>query len=106
MAFEDPKPASGGQDASALSAQEWIDALDRAKEMGSFQPMSSYGGDEGFRELSSGVSSHANTLDRSNELSGGRNALVKNQGPNDSDSTKAKKRFSRRHSKNGLSAVF
>ena len=73
-----------------------------------------YSAEDAFRDLSSGFSSHANTLDRSSDLHNesinhshppGRNTLVKHQG-NDSDSVKGKKRFSRRHSKNGLAAVF
>ncbi|PGH02847.1 AGC/PDK1 protein kinase [Polytolypa hystricis UAMH7299] len=114
--FEDSKLASASDPtSSALSTQEWMDALDRAKEVASFQSDSNSGmTDDAFRDLSSGVSSHANTLDRSNEFSvnvnqppGGRHMLVKQQqGGGDSESVKAKKRFSRRHSKNGLSAVF
>ncbi|EEP82387.1 3-phosphoinositide-dependent protein kinase 1 [Uncinocarpus reesii 1704] len=105
LVFEETKSSATEGNTSALSTQEWVETLDRSKEMGALNPATgSYLGDEGFRDLSSGVSSHANTLDRSEEISGGR--LVKNQNPGDSDSVKAKKRFSRRHSKNGLSAVF
>ncbi|WEW54957.1 serine/threonine protein kinase [Emydomyces testavorans] len=105
--FEETKSSAADTNTSALSTQEWIETLDRSKEMGTLNPATgSYMGDEGFRDLSSDVSSHANTLDRSAEISGGRGTLVKSQGPADSDSVKAKKRFSRRHSKNGLSAVF
>ena len=75
-----------------------------------------YSAEDAFRDISSGFSSHANTLDRTSDLQGentnhghghssGRNHLVKHQAT-DSDSTKGKKRFSRRHSKNGLAAVF
>ncbi|KAL4870960.1 hypothetical protein BDV12DRAFT_40963 [Aspergillus spectabilis] len=111
--FEDPKPSSSNIGTTALSAQEWLDTLDRAREMALFQQTSgSYSADEAFRDLSSGFTSHANTLDRASETPqeappppSGRTTLVKNQG-NDSDSVKGKKRFSRRHSKNGLSAVF
>lgn len=76
------------------------------------QSVGPYSADDAFRDLSSGFSSHANTLDRSSELQtennappSGRNHLVKHQGP-DSESAKGKKRFSKRHSKNGLAAVF
>lgn len=80
-----------------------------------------YSAEEAFRDISSGFSSHANTLDRTSDIqqnentnhnqnhshghSSGRNHLVKHQAT-DSESTKGKKRFSRRHSKNGLAAVF
>ncbi|KAL2818838.1 kinase-like domain-containing protein [Aspergillus granulosus] len=109
--FEDPKPSSSNIGSTAMSAQEWLDTLDRAREMALAQQSNGpYSGDEAFRDLSSGLSSHANTLDRGSEpphepAPSGRATLVKHQG-NDSDSVKGKKRFSRRHSKNGLAAVF
>ncbi|KAE8148127.1 kinase-like domain-containing protein [Aspergillus avenaceus] len=108
--FEDPKPQSSSGNTTALSAQEWVDALDRAREMALFQQSNgSYSADEAFHNISSELSSHANTLDRNSEVHHenppGRATLVKHQ-PTDSDSVKGKKRFSRRHSKNGLAAVF
>ncbi|OOF90049.1 hypothetical protein ASPCADRAFT_212249 [Aspergillus carbonarius ITEM 5010] len=108
--FEDPKPSSGNIGTSALSVQEWIDSLDRAREMALFQQGNGSYSDDAFRDLSSGLSSHANTLDRSSELHNesappGRATLVKHQNT-DTESVKGKKRFSRRHSKNGLAAVF
>lgn len=112
--FEEPtKPSASDTGTSALSTQEWIDTLDRAKEMAAFQSNSSCSADEAFRDLSSGVSSHANTLNHADDVSpnsstapGGRATLIKHQGGGDTESVKAKKRFSRRHSKNGLAAVF
>ncbi|PTU16863.1 hypothetical protein P175DRAFT_0512731 [Aspergillus ochraceoroseus IBT 24754] len=89
---------------------EWLDTLDRAREMAlALQSSGPYSADEAFRDISSGLSSHANTLDQSSDTvhdgSSGRATLVKHHA-NDSDSIKGKKRFSRRHSKNGLAAVF
>ncbi|GKZ20385.1 pkb-activating kinase-like protein [Aspergillus brasiliensis] len=108
--FEDPKPSSGNVGATALSAQEWLDSLDRAREMALSQQGNGSYSDDAFRDLSSGLSSHANTLDRSSEIQNesapaGRATLVKHQNT-DTESVKGKKRFSRRHSKNGLAAVF
>ncbi|KAJ0423761.1 kinase-like domain-containing protein [Aspergillus carlsbadensis] len=109
--FEDPKPSSSNIGTTAMSTQEWLDTLDRAREMALAQQSNGpYSGDETFRDLSSGLSSQANTLDRGSDAPheptpSGRATLVKHQG-NDSDSVKGKKRFSRRHSKNGLAAVF
>lgn len=108
--FEDPKPSSSNVGVTALSTQEWLDTLDRARELAASQNNGSYSADETFRDLSSGLSSHANTLDRGSALLAegaphGRSTLVKNH-PADSESSKGKKRFSRRHSRNGLSAVF
>lgn len=72
------------------------------------QQSSAYSGDE-YRDLSSGFSSQANTLDHSSDLQtevqpSVRATLQKNTG--DNESLKGKKRFSKRHSKNGLAAVF
>ncbi|KAE8318403.1 kinase-like domain-containing protein [Aspergillus transmontanensis] len=108
--FEDPKPSSSNAGATAANSQEWVDSLDRAREMALAQQANgTYSADEAFRDISSELSSHANTLDRSSEVHHenppGRATLVKHQ-PTDSDSVKGKKRFSRRHSKNGLAAVF
>ena len=70
--------------------------------------------DDAFRDhLSSGFPSPANTLDRTSDMQkddrgpppSGRNHLVKHPAT-DSESTKGRKRFSKRHSKNGLAAVF
>jgi 3-phosphoinositide dependent protein kinase-1 len=74
------------------------------------QQSNSYSADD-YRDLSSAFSSQANTIDHSSEFqselaSAGRTTLHKNPA-NDSDSMKGKKnRFSKRHSKNGLAAVF
>ncbi|KAL4980712.1 kinase-like domain-containing protein [Aspergillus desertorum] len=109
--FEDPKPSSSSAGTTAISAQDWLDTLDRAREMALAQQQNGqYSADDAFRDLSSGFSSPANTLDRAAESTQeaapqGRATLVKHQG-NDSESIKGRKRFSRRHSKNGLAAVF
>ncbi|EFE38658.1 hypothetical protein TRV_06647 [Trichophyton verrucosum HKI 0517] len=108
--FEETKPNSDAA-ASKLATQEWLEVLDRAKELASvYSTPNSYTGDDGFRDLSSGVSSHANTLNHADDSptgqypqSSGRNALSK---PSPEGDSKSKKRFSRRHSRNGLSAVF
>ncbi|EEA27402.1 serine/threonine protein kinase [Talaromyces marneffei ATCC 18224] len=106
--FEEPKPGSSSVPSSANSIQEWIDTLDRAKELAMSQQSNAYSGDE-YRDLSSEFSSHANTLDHSSDLQtevqpSMRATLQKNTG--DNESLKGKKRFSKRHSKNGLAAVF
>ncbi|KAJ5795537.1 uncharacterized protein N7518_004077 [Penicillium psychrosexuale] len=109
--FEDPKPSASNAGATAIQVQEWLDALDRSREMS--QEQSAGFSDDAFRDLSSGFPSPANTLDRTSDMqkddrgppSSGRNHLVKQQAT-DSESTKGRKRFSKRHSKNGLAAVF
>ncbi|KAJ5773974.1 hypothetical protein N7457_008870 [Penicillium paradoxum] len=110
--FEDPKPSSSNIAATAVQVQEWLDALDRSRQMAAQQQTAGFS-DDAFRDLSSGFPSPANTLDRTSEMqkddrgppSSGRNHLIKQQAP-DTESTKGRKRFSRRHSKNGLAAVF
>ncbi|KAJ5326965.1 uncharacterized protein N7506_010067 [Penicillium brevicompactum] len=110
--FEDPKPSSSSVGATAVQAQEWLDALDRSREMATQHQNAGFS-DDAYRDLSSGFPSPANTLDRTSDMqkddkgppSSGRNHLVKHQAT-DSDSTKGRKRFSKRHSKNGLAAVF
>lgn len=111
--FEDPKLSSGDVSTTATSTQDWLDTLDRAKDMGVSQSIqNSYSGDEAFKDLSSALSSHANTLDRSSEFapeppsSSGRATLTKHHSGADSDSIKGRKRFSKRQSKSGLAAVF
>lgn len=111
--FEDPKPSSGDPSITALSTQEWLEALDRAKEIAASQSLNtSYSGEDAFNVSSSALSSHANTLDRSSEFpqdlpsSGHRTTLTKHHSSADSDSIKGRKRFSKRQSKSGLAAVF
>jgi 3-phosphoinositide dependent protein kinase-1 len=91
--FEDPKPSSSNIGSTAVSAQEWLDALDRAREMGIAHQGGPYSADDAFRDLSSGFSSHANTLERNSELQN-------EHGPHQPG------RLIRRHYKNGLAAVF
>jgi 3-phosphoinositide dependent protein kinase-1 len=113
--FEDPRQSTSEPETSGLSVQEWVDMLDRAREITISQSVSnSYSGDDTFKDLSSGMSSHANTLDRSSEFNAeahgnngreGRKTLMKHHDV-DSESLKGKKRFSKRQSKSGLAAVF
>ncbi|OKL60435.1 hypothetical protein UA08_03999 [Talaromyces atroroseus] len=109
--FEEPKSSSSSAVPAATSIQEWIDTLDRAKDWALSQQSSTYSGDE-YRDLSSAFSSQTNTLDHSSEFHNehappsGRATLQKSVAAADSESIKGKKRFSKRHSKNGLAAVF
>ncbi len=117
--FEDTKSSTITGDPSKSSAQEWIESIERAKDMALSQSMvSSYSNDTGF-DLTSSATSPSSTIhgngiypdgfnvsDRS-----GRNHLSKNQANlgDDEISEKAVKknhRFSKRQSKNGLSTPF
>jgi len=102
-------------DTSRTTPEEWIESIERAKELAISQNMlGSYSSDAGF-DMSSSVSSPTSTLgggiasiypegfsvaDRS-----GRKNISKSQASLHEDSTK-RHRFSKRQSKNGLAAVF
>jgi len=120
--FEDSKTSITTGDPSKTSAQEWIEALERAKDLALSQSMvGSYNSDSGF-DLSSSVSSPSSTLHGNNIYPegfnvtdrAGRNHLTKSQASfqaslgDDQSEKSAKKhhRFSKRQSKNGLSTPF
>lgn len=100
--FEIPKSSSSDGSATSTSAQEWIDAIERAREMAVFQTNSnSYNGEDAFKELQSGPPSSSRALD----LDSSEGKLQKPP-PGESESFMSRKRFSKRQSKSGLSAVF
>ncbi|KAI9737377.1 MAG: pkb-activating kinase-like protein [Cirrosporium novae-zelandiae] len=101
--FEDSK-SSANPEGNAVGVQEWMEALDRAKEV-ALQNNRSYSNDD-FSNLSSTPSSHANTLNQDLDNQDGRGAHQKNHSGADSESIKGRKRFSKRQSKSGLAAVF
>ncbi|KAF3051704.1 pkb-activating kinase-like protein [Didymella keratinophila] len=99
--FEDPKSTTSDPDGSKYSSQEWIDSIEQARdyalsqaptndlalsELGSISTPSSLGGDSALDGVNIPASRH--------------NHLHKDRG--DTDSVKSRKRFSKRHSKNGL----
>jgi 3-phosphoinositide dependent protein kinase-1 len=113
--FEDTRSSKDNGDSSKTIPEEWIESIERAKELAISQNMlGPYSGDAGFN-MSSSVSSPTSTLgggiasiypegfsvtDRS-----GRKNISKSQASLQEDSTK-RHRFSKRSSKNGLAAVF
>lgn len=99
--FEDPKSTTSDPDGSRYSSQEWIDSIEQAREyalsqaptndlalseLGSISTPSSLGGDSALDGVNIPTSRHGH--------------LHKDRG--DTDSVKSRKRFSKRHSKNGL----
>ena len=112
--FEDPNAASSDGSATSASAQEWLDAIERAREITISQNLAnSYSGDDAFKDLQSDMPSPASTLDLNLERRGdgvppssSRHMLQKNHSSTDVDSLKGFKRFSKRQSKSGLAAVF
>jgi 3-phosphoinositide dependent protein kinase-1 len=114
-AFEDTRPSKDNGDPGRTTPEEWIESIERAKELAISQNMlGSYSSDTGF-DMSSSVSSPTSTLgggiasvypegfnvaDRS-----GRKNISRSQASLQEDPTK-RHRFSKRQSKNGLAAVF
>lgn len=118
--FEDLKPSASAAETStsAVSTQEWLDVIDTAKEIVTSQGMS----ESAFQPDNMGspsVLSHSSTLEL-NELEStspshglgssyghsSRGVLTKQNTSGDNDSLKGRKRFSKRQSKSGLTAVF
>ncbi|KAF2458595.1 kinase-like domain-containing protein, partial [Lineolata rhizophorae] len=125
LVFEDAKASSTPVDpeASRYTAAEWLDALDRARDMalsqqGAYAYSSASGADNGVSAgpgpTGSSISSPASTLngavmngaDASAIDGRERGERDRERGGADAESLKGRKRFSKRHSKNGLAAVF
>lgn len=111
--FEDPKSATSDGSATSASAQEWIDTIEKARDIAlSTNTSNSYLGDDALKDLANGgpPSTRAMDLDSPGSLengpsSSGRHTLQKHPSSNE-DSFIGRKRFSKRQSKSGLSAVF
>ena len=114
MTFEDPRATTSDPAGSKYSTQEWIDSVEQAREIALSQSASnSYAGESILNGLNSGINSPADSLggDSAMPMSGpssasntGRQTLRKEK--DDGDGNKGRKRFSKRHSKSGLAAVF
>ncbi|KAI9711305.1 MAG: pkb-activating kinase-like protein [Bogoriella megaspora] len=105
--FELPNTAALDAEGSKYTAQEWLETMERAKEFAITQSITnSYSGASTLNELDSGISSPASTIGGDGALDPvaiPRHGLRKDL---DAESSKSRKRFSKRHSKNGLAAVF
>lgn len=91
------------------TAQEWVEAIERAKDFVISQSLqNSYSGDSTLNDLSSQLSSPTSTLGRDADFDGVNipSARLRKGEHGDNESIKGRKRFSKRHSKNGLAAVF
>jgi 3-phosphoinositide dependent protein kinase-1 len=109
--FEDPKSTTSDPDGSKYSSQEWLDSIEQARDYAFAQTMqNSYPADAALTELQlvSNQPSPTSTLGGDSALEGvnipatRHGHLVKKAGEGDTDSMKGRKRFSKRHSKNGL----
>lgn len=107
--FEDIKPSSSDLNATIQSTQEWLDTVGQAKEYATAAHNNSYSADDSLNMSESALSSHASSISQLDNLhpvtSGHRATLQKSQG-GDNESLKGRKRFSKRQSKSGLTAVF
>ena len=110
--FEDPKAMASDPDGSKYGAQEWMEIIERAKELSVPQSVNkSYSDGSTFNEINSSISSPASTFDADNGFEGvnippTRITLRKEQSDKDNESLRGVRRFSKRHSKSGLAAVF
>jgi len=109
LLFEDPKASASDPDGSMYSAQEWVQTIEQAKDFVISQSLThSYSGDSALNDLNSALSSPSSTLGGDTALDGVNIPTVRlRKGEHgDTESIKGRKRFSKRHSKNGLAAVF
>ncbi|KAI9816093.1 MAG: pkb-activating kinase-like protein [Thelocarpon impressellum] len=102
--FEDPKATPKDPDAATTSAQEWMDTLDRAMEMASSQRLAhAYPGEDEFRDLPPSFAGPVRPagLAAGSSLDDDVSAMG-----NLEAEPKSRRRFSKRQSKSGLTAVF
>ncbi|KAG5982620.1 hypothetical protein E4U55_001663 [Claviceps digitariae] len=110
--FEDTKSSLAGGDWKP-SADEWIECLEKAKDMALSHLSSTKSGESAFTEIASAVSSPSSTLGgrghctdaQGGQERSGRNHLSKSQ-PNHDDLTAKRNRFSKRQSRNGPGPAF
>lgn len=118
--FEDPRATTSDPAGSKFSTQEWMDCVEQARELAIAASMTnSYSGDSMLNDLNaqSALSSPSDSVgdDAVMPMSGPsaserhghalRHTLRRNT-DEDERSLKGRKRFSKRHSKSGLAAVF
>lgn len=112
LTFEDPHATTSDPAGSKYSTQEWLDALDQARELAiSIQSLASYSGDSMLTPTlsspSDSIGGDMGALPGSSERHALRQTLRKGVEEETSGSAfKGRKRFSKRHSKGGLAAVF
>lgn len=109
--FEDPRATTSDPNGSKYSTQEWLDALDQAQEMAISQSiMNSAIAESSVTTPSDSLGADAampmsgpNVADRRHNL---RTTLRRNTDESIGDTNTRQKRFSKRHSKGALAAVF
>ncbi|KHN99267.1 Serine/threonine-protein kinase domain protein [Metarhizium album ARSEF 1941] len=110
--FEETK-TSVNNDEERPSAEEWVECLEKARDMALSHSANTQHNDGPFGDISSAVSSPSSTLGSRAQLPdshtshdrGARNHLSKSQ-PNHDDFTPKRNRFSKRQSRTGLGPAF
>jgi 3-phosphoinositide dependent protein kinase-1 len=122
LTFEDPRATTSDPAGSKYSTQEWLDSVEQAREIALSQSASSsYVGDVNGMNMN-GMNSDMNMdMDSPVESLGGDSAMpmsgpstvvhsgrqtLRKEKDDGDGSGKGRKRFSKRHSKSGLAAVF
>ncbi|KAF2465496.1 serine/threonine protein kinase-like protein [Lindgomyces ingoldianus] len=103
--FEDPSNTTRDPEGSKYSTQEWLDNIEKARDWGLSQSMAnSYSEDSTLNDLNSTLSSPASTLGGDSALDGVNIPTARHlrKEHEETNSLKGRKRFSKRHSKNGL----
>lgn len=113
LTFEDPRATTSDPAGSKFSTQEWLESLSQARELalaqsitqGSYSSESIMNSDSPADSL--GGADAAMPMPGPNiERHAMRQTLRKTPTSEDGDTWKGRKRFSKRHSKSGLAAVF
>lgn len=108
--FEDPRATAADPAGSKFSSQEWLDTLENAREIATAQSLTnSYSGDNLLQTVDSNTPLGLRGADAVTQTAGSgrhhhmRQTLRRNTEEGEKD---GRKRFSKRHSKSGLAAVF
>lgn len=110
--FEDPKANTGDSGSSTRSTNEWLEYIADVKEFALSQRLANSYGADSMNGLSPSLGQPPTMEDMGGAMQADpasgppqRKALRKEPSADD-ESNKGRKRFSKRHSKNGLAAVF
>lgn len=117
MTFEDPRATTADPAGSKYSTQEWLESLEQARELAVAQSVAnSYSGNSVLNDYESSTNSPGGNAvgdDAAGPMPGPnieRHALRQTLRKNTTDDSETykgtRKRFSKRHSKSGLAAVF
>ncbi|KAF4554465.1 Serine/threonine-protein kinase ksg1-like protein [Elsinoe fawcettii] len=105
--FEDPRGSTSDPDGSKYSTKEWMEKIEWAKELAASQSVAnSFSADTDYSELGSSAPSPNSAMGSDLHLDqSAHRGVLRRDGDNESLRSR-KNRFSKRHSKSGLAAVF